>query len=382
MPLLSSFVSKHTKYSISIIAVLIGSIAILHPTNNVNQRTPLPISPARLLTKPMPDIPADEDKRDIPNIRYSFKQGEQIESVFRTLGISRPTLATNLKRHLLALDIDVDAPNSSLSVWDDESHAYRLSWCNTQLCWYVNLRSPGDAIQSTVIMRPTAKPLYINTPWQPNFALHANDRIDIMLSPHLGGEGITAFRVKHNKHIQSAYRYKDGEFYTNQGTRISPALSRQPVPKGWSISSSFNPHRLHPVTGVRRPHYGTDFPVPDNTPVTATGSGVVRIAHYSSSAGNYVEIEHDAHYKTHYFHLNHLLVKEGQHVKRGQRIGLSGHSGLSSGPHLHYELLKDGKPLDAMRTIALTSTALPNAELTQFKMNYQNKIKWPSTLLP
>ncbi len=126
------------------------------------------------------------------------------------------------------------------------------------------------------------------------------------------------------------------------------------------------PHRLHPVTSVRLPHYGMDFPVPDNTPVTARGNSVARIAHYSSSAGNYVEIEHDAHYKTHYFHLNHLLVKEGQHVKRGQRIGLSGHSGLSSGPHLHYELLKDGNPVDAMRTIAFSSTALPNAVLTLF----------------
>ncbi len=382
MPLLPLFVSSHTKIGIIVVAVLSCSIALLLPADSNHQRTPLPILSTRLLTGPIPKISAKDGNKDIPNITYSIKQGEQIETIFRTLGISRPTLAASLKRHVVALDIDVDAPNTSLSVWDDESHAYRLRWCNTQLCWYVNLRSPDDAIQSTAILRPSAKPLYINTPWQPNFTLHANDRVDIMLSPHLGSEDITAFRVKHNKHIHSAYRYKDGEFYTPQGTRTSPALSRQPVSKGWSISSSFNPHRLHPVTGIRRPHYGTDFPVPDNTPVSATGSGVVSIAHYSSSAGNCVEIEHDAHYKTHYFHLNHLLVKEGQHVKRGQRIGLSGHTGLSSGPHLHYELLKDGKPVDAMRTIALTSTTLPNAELTQFKTNYQNKVKWPSTFLP
>ncbi len=378
MPFFSLSISSHTKIAIITVAVLSGGIALSPATNGDRQRTPLPILSTRLLTGPAPDISVGDDKRDIPDLTYSFTQGEQIETVFKTLGISRPTLATSLKRHLMALDIGVNTSNTSLSVWDDENHAYQLRWCNTQLCWYVDLRSPDDSIQSSVILRPSAKPLYINTPWQPNFALHANDRIDVILSPHLGSEDITAFRVKHNKHVQSAYRYKDGEFYTAQGTRTAPALSRQPVPKGWSISSSFNPHRLHPVTGVRRPHYGTDFPVPDNTPVTATGSGVVRIAHYSSSAGNYVEIEHDAHYKTHYFHLNHLLVKEGQRVKRGQRIGLSGHTGLSSGPHLHYELIKDGKPVDAMRTIALTSTALRNAELAQFKTNYQNKVKWPS----
>ncbi len=378
MPLFSLSVSSHAKNGIIAIAILSTSITLLPPANRVCQRTPLPILSTRLLTGPTPEISANDGKKDIPNMTYLFKQGEQIETVFRTLGISRPTLAVSLKRHLAALNIDVDVPNSSLSIWDDEGHAYRLRWCNAQLCWYVDLRSPDDSIQSSVVLRPSAKSLYINTPWLPNFALHANDRIDVILSPHLGSEDITAFRVKHNKHVQSAYRYKDGEFYTTQGTRTAPALSRQPVSKGWSISSSFNPHRLHPVTGVRRPHYGTDFPVPDNTPVTATGSGVVRIAHYSSSAGNYVEIEHDAHYKTHYFHLNHLLVKEGQRIKRGQRIGLSGHTGLSSGPHLHYELIKDGKPVDAMRTIALTSTALRNAELAQFKTNYQNKVKWPS----
>lgn len=100
---------------------------------------------------------------------------------------------------------------------------------------------------------------------------------------------------------------------------------------------------------------------------------------YSYSAGNYVEIEHDTHYKTRYFHLNHLSVKEGQHVRRGQIIGLSGHTGLSSGTHLHYELLKDGKPVDAMQTIASTSVALSATELEQFRTQYQNKIKWPST---
>lgn len=164
---------------------------------------------------------------------------------------------------------------------------------------------------------------------------------------------VEVHKIQYQHHCRINWKH----CHTTQGTRTAPTLSRQPVPKGWSISTSFYP-------------------------IVCIPSRAFELRNDSSSASNYVEIEHDAHYKTHYFHLNHLLVKEGQRVKRGQRIGLSGHSGLSSGPHLHYELLKDGNPVDAMRTIALSSTALPNAELTLFKMNYQNKVKWPSTFLP
>ncbi len=373
-------VPDHVKVSIMLIAVLSGGAAALsRHANNHLQRTSLPILSTRLLTGPVPEIPTNVEKVDIPNIIYWLRQGDHIEAVFNILGISRPSLAITLKRHLAELDIDINESGASLSVWNTQHHAERLRWCNSQLCWYINLHSTDDTIHSTVILSTSTQPLYIQTPWQPNFALHDNDRIDVILSPHLGIEDITAFRVKHNEHIKTAYRYKDGEFYTASGIRTEPALSRQPVPKGWAISSSFNPHRIHPVTGERRPHNGTDFPVPDNTPVTATGAGIVRIAHYSSSAGNYVEIEHDTHYKTRYLHLNHLSVKEGQHVRRGQRIGLSGHTGLSSGPHLHYELLRDGKPVDAMQTIANTSVALSATEWVPFMAQYQNKVKWAST---
>ncbi|HBB9961724.1 TPA: M23 family metallopeptidase [Vibrio parahaemolyticus] len=378
MPLFSSSVSARIKASIPLIAVLSGGAALSYHADNHLQRTSLPILSTRLLTGPVPEISTSVEKIDIPSLIYSFRQGDRIEAVFRILEISRPALATSLKRHLAALDIDINELGASLAVWD-KHRAERLRWCNTQLCWHVNLRSPDDATHSTVVLHTSTQPLYIQTPWQPNFALHENDRIDVILSPHLGSEDIAAFRVKRSEHIKTAYRYKDGEFYTSYGVRTNPALSRQPVPKGWAISSPFNPHRIHPVTRERRPHNGTDFPVPDNTPITATGNGIVRIARYSYSAGNYVEIEHDTHYKTRYFHLNHLSVKEGQHVRRGQIIGLSGHTGLSSGPHLHYELLKDGKPVDAMQTIASTSVALSATELEQFRTQYQNKIKWPST---
>ncbi len=269
MPLFSSSVSARIKASIPLIAVLSGGAALSYHADNHLQRTSLPILSTRLLTGPVPEISTSVEKIDIPSLIYSFRQGDRIEAVFRILEISRPALATSLKRHLAALDIDINELGHLLLFGINTA----LSDCAgaTQLCWHVNLRSPDDATHSTVVLHTSTQPLYIQTPWQPNFALHENDRIDVILSPHLGSEDIAAFRVKRSEHIKTAYRYKDGEFYTSYGVRTNPALSRQPVPKGWAISSPFNPHRIHPVTRERRPHNGTDFPVPDNTPSQQQG---------------------------------------------------------------------------------------------------------------
>ena len=115
------------------------------------------------------------------------------------------------------------------------------------------------------------------------------------------------------------------------------------------ISSSFNPNRRHPVTGKVRPHNGTDFAVRVGTPVISPADGVVTKAAYSRSAGYYIVIRHRGSYSTVYMHLSKLGVKAGQRVKIGQTIARSGNTGLSTGPHLHYELRRNGKPVNAMR---------------------------------
>lgn len=185
MPLFSSSVSARIKASIPLIAVLSGGAALSYHADNHLQRTSLPILSTRLLTGPVPEISTSVEKIDIPSLIYSFRQGDRIEAVFRILEISRPALATSLKRHLAALDIDINELGASLAIWD-KHRAERLRWCNIQLCWHVNLRSPDDATHSTVVLHTSTQPLYIQTPWQPNFALHENDRIDVILSPHLG----------------------------------------------------------------------------------------------------------------------------------------------------------------------------------------------------
>ncbi len=123
---------------------------------------------------------------------------------------------------------------------------------------------------------------------------------------------------------------------------IQPILNKQLR----RISSYFG-YRIDPVYKVRKHHDGIDFTAPIGTPVHATGDGIVTLVkHGNRGYGNQIEISHGYSYKTKYAHLSKILVKEGEHVKRGQVIGLVGNTGKSVGPHLHYEVRKNNVPIN------------------------------------
>lgn len=106
-------------------------------------------------------------------------------------------------------------------------------------------------------------------------------------------------------------------------------------------------YRHHPILHVRKLHTGLDFRAPVGTPIYATADGTVGHAGRKGNGyGIHIDLSHGYGYQTKYAHLSKVLVKEGQKVKRGDVIGLSGNTGLSKGPHLHYEVLKDGKKID------------------------------------
>ena len=105
--------------------------------------------------------------------------------------------------------------------------------------------------------------------------------------------------------------------------------------------------RLHPIYKVKKLHAGVDFACSIGTPIYATGDGKISLVAVSLSGyGKQLEINHGFGFKTKYAHMSKFLVKEGQKVKRGEIIGYSGNSGSSTGPHLHYEIIKDGKKID------------------------------------
>ncbi len=152
----------------------------------------------------------------------------------------------------------------------------------------------------------------------------------------------------------SAFRNtKDNQFYDDDGSSLSMTKSgkfmRYPIPSSTRVSSHFNPHRVNPVTGRVMAHNGTDFSVRVGTPVQATGDAVVVKATRHKDMGIYIVLRHSGRYSSVYMHLSKSMVKPGQKVKMGQTIGLSGNTGRSTGPHLHYEFHVNNRPVNAMR---------------------------------
>ena len=135
------------------------------------------------------------------------------------------------------------------------------------------------------------------------------------------------------------------------------------------MSSGFNPRRKHPVTGRISPHNGTDWATPTGTPIVSTGDGVVIMTRKHPYAGNYVVIEHGSRYKTRYLHLSKILVRKGQKVSRGQRIGLSGATGRVTGPHIHYELIDRGRPVNALTANIPMAQSVPKSQMVEFERN-------------
>ncbi|WP_299020133.1 peptidoglycan DD-metalloendopeptidase family protein [uncultured Photobacterium sp.] len=143
-----------------------------------------------------------------------------------------------------------------------------------------------------------------------------------------------------------AKRHRDGRFYNELGDPLNGALISLPTKRRYGISSSFCYSRKHPITGRRGAHLGTDYLTPVGTDVITVASGKVITSRYHPVAGDYVVILHDNGYVTRYLHLSKRLVNKDDHVQQGQIIALSGNTGRSTGPHLHFELIINGKAVD------------------------------------
>ena len=148
------------------------------------------------------------------------------------------------------------------------------------------------------------------------------------------------------------YNFNDEKeigFYDIKGKSIVKSLMKTPI-NGARLSSSFG-MRKHPILGFNKMHRGTDFAAPTGTPIMASGSGTVTRARWCGGGGNCVKIKHNSTYQTVYAHMSKFAkgVKEGRKVKQGQIIGYVGSTGLSTGPHLHYEVIVNGKKVNSQK---------------------------------
>jgi murein DD-endopeptidase MepM/ murein hydrolase activator NlpD len=138
-------------------------------------------------------------------------------------------------------------------------------------------------------------------------------------------------------------------YYTPEGKSMKKAFLHSPLKYAAPISSHFSAHRFHPILKQYRPHLGIDYAAPTGTPVQTIGDGRVVYAGMKRGAGNLVEIQHTNGYTTYYMHLSHVLVRSGQRVEQGQRVGLVGMTGLATGPHLDFRIQRGGQFLNFER---------------------------------
>ena len=157
---------------------------------------------------------------------------------------------------------------------------------------------------------------------------------------------------------------KTENFYDKNGKTAKRRLRATPI-NGARISSGFG-GRKHPILGYRKMHTGVDFAAPTGTPVLAAGSGTVEYAAWNGAAGKYIRIRHTDGYKTAYFHLSRVNVSVGKYVKQDQIIGKVGSTGRSTGPHLHYEVILNGKKINPKRLSQLSGKPLGKAEMNKF----------------
>ncbi|WP_272641195.1 peptidoglycan DD-metalloendopeptidase family protein [Marinomonas mediterranea] len=183
----------------------------------------------------------------------------------------------------------------------------------------------------------------------------------------VGGRQLEAVRIKVRGNYYQAFLHNDGRYYDEKAQSLTPALRRWPTLQKYRITSKFNPNRRHPVTGRLSPHNGTDIGTPNGTKIIATGDGIVTRTANHRYAGRYLVIDNIGKYSTRFLHLSKILVRKGQRVKRGQVIALSGSTGRVTGPHLHYELHVNGRPVNPMTARIPTMQSIPKKERSEFE---------------
>lgn len=210
--------------------------------------------------------------------------------------------------------------------------------------------------------------------------IYPGDRFQIMYEQlysdagdYLGsGDVIYASLYLNSRHQEfTLYRYENEKgvvgYYDENGKGASKTLKKTPI-NGARISSKFNKNRKHPVLGYSRAHKGVDFAAASGTPIPAGGSGKVVFRGWLNGYGNYIKIRHNGTYSTAYGHMSRFKpdVVVGSQVKLGQIIGYVGSTGLSTGPHLHYEIIKDGVQVNPL-TVKLPSIEnLTKGEFARF----------------
>lgn len=341
--------------------------------------------------------------KNFPDFEYEIKSGDNLSTIFNQLGFGYQDLMKIMETDLNYLALDTLKPGNILRFWKAQNgnalSKMELEFSLVERAVYSRLddgtyefqdvKIPGvwkefamvgeiqgsfsQSVNSIGLGSAEIEQIVSLLKDKLNFSrdLRVGDRFEVVQSRQFVGEKLTgnreiqAIKIYSRGKDVSAYLHRDGQYYDKNGDSLQRAFQRYPTTNK-RITSNFDAHRLHPVTKRVAPHNGTDFGVPVGTPVFSTGDGTVIMTRKHPYAGNYVVIQHGSTYKTRYLHLSKILVRKGQKVSRGERIGLSGQSGRVTGPHLHYELMVRDRAVNAMTANIPMANSVPKKEMAGF----------------
>ena len=202
--------------------------------------------------------------------------------------------------------------------------------------------------------------------------LHPGDQFVFILDTSKDADGDTvAEKVLYMNLILSGKKHEifnfNDKFYNRNGESVKKTLLMTPV-DGAKITSNFMSKRRHPILGYSRAHKGVDMAAPTGTPIYAAGDGVITIKRRDGGYGNWIEVKHNTSYSTRYAHMSRFAnVSVGQRVRQRQVIGYVGMTGMATGPHLHYEVLRNGTQINPKRMTFPSVYRLTKDKLTDFK---------------
>lgn len=403
---------KKAIYALGMLVFLLILMTFIKPDAlyNLNQRTSLQLN---FLSNSSFKNSNQKEKINNSTVEYTVKKGDTLSTIFERLNIGQSEMYQIIEADLNILALDTLRPNDVLNFWIDpktkhltklelyfnlakqvvftrvDAEHFEYKEINKVGEWVVKpiggvihgsfsvsaikagakpseVYAIADVLKSKINMR---RDLQDGDTFQ---MVRETQYIDGVLT---GNTKIAAVRIFNRGRDITIYQFNNGEYYTADGRNLQRAFARYPTKRRYRISSPFNPHRRHPVTGRISPHNGVDFATPSGVAVYATGDGIVSVVRNHRYAGKYITIQHDEKYRTRYLHLSKYYVRKGQRVKRGQKIGLSGATGRVTGPHLHYEFHINGRARNPLTVKIPTAGGLNKKEKLKFKKVVQKNNK-------
>lgn len=351
----------------------------------------------------------DDDTSSVEFYNISIKSGDNLTKIFRAVGLEEKDVfllqelgkdgraLQNLKpMQVISISVDTEAKKClNLSLWLSNEKKLEFIWkddhyetvvtkqpLKTSLN-YASVKVKNSLLEDAITSGISKNLVYQVTEalgWEIDFIkdLRAGDEFELLFKQsYLPGKGFVNDELEellytNKKGTLKATKFENSmglsAFYLPDGQRLSRDFLSSPL-KYNRISSPYSISRKHPLLGITRPHHGVDLTAKYGSPIWSTGQGRVVFVGTKSGYGKTVVIQHNYKYKTIYAHMSRFAkdIHKGSKVKQGQVIGYVGTTGITTGPHLHYEFRINNEPVNPMTVKIPRSPSLAKKEIPSFE---------------